>query len=199
MFKPQPISSTDARKYLSQIINKVQFSSKSFVVQSYRKPAVRIVKEEYIAALEEVLGKKTISQFLQISGNDNLFDAAKIIEIKKIFQRRLSGAQRPDSRPERLRSGREGVEGRLSGQPHPQHQVPPQQQPKPQSQPQQKPATQKAQKNTETQKSVGAKLASPKTQSQPSKPRNPNPPPSNTKPRASNNRVLLLSNGKNYQ
>ena len=82
MFRPQEISATDARKYFSQIINKVQFSSKSFTIKSYRKPVVRIVREDYIAALEQVLGKKAVNQVLQISGNDNLFDATKIIEIK---------------------------------------------------------------------------------------------------------------------
>ena len=104
MFRPQPISSTDARKYFSQIINKVQFSSKSFVVQSYRRPAVRIVKEEYIAILEQVLGKKTVGQILQVSGNDNMREAAKAQEIRKILQRRLSGAQRSEKHPQRSQS-----------------------------------------------------------------------------------------------
>lgn len=100
MFRPQEISATEARKYFSQIINKVQFSSKSFVIKSYRKPTVRIVREDYIAALEQVLGKKTVNQILQISGNDNLFDATKVIEIKKVFQRRLSGGPPPRPRPQ---------------------------------------------------------------------------------------------------
>ena len=95
MFRPQPISSTEARKYFSQIINKVQFSSKSFTVKTYRRPAVRIVKEEYIAILEQVLGKKTVGQIIQISGNDNMREATKAQEIRKIFQRRLSGGPRP--------------------------------------------------------------------------------------------------------
>lgn len=99
MFRPQPISSTDARKYFTQIINKVQYSSKSFVIKSYRHPAVRVVKENYIAVLEEVLGKKTINQILQIAGNDRLFEAEKIEQIKKTLQRRLSGTPRPERRP----------------------------------------------------------------------------------------------------
>jgi len=99
MFKPQSISSTEARKYFSQIINKVQFSSKSFVVQSYRKPAVRVVKEEYIAILEQVLGKKTVGEIMQIAGNDNMREATKAQEIRKVLQRRLSGGPRPQPRP----------------------------------------------------------------------------------------------------
>ena len=97
MFKPQEISATEARKYFSQIINKVLFSSKSFTVKTYRRPAVRVVKEEYIAALEQVLGKKTVGQIMQISGNDNMREAEKVQEIKKIFQRRLSGGPRPQT------------------------------------------------------------------------------------------------------
>ena len=99
MFRPQEISATDARKYLSQIINKVQFGSKSFVVKAYRRPAVRIVKEQYIAALEQVLGKKTVGQVLEISANDNLPEFAKVEQIKKIFQRRLSGQPQPKPQP----------------------------------------------------------------------------------------------------
>jgi len=95
MFRPQSISSTEARKYFSQIINKVQFSSKSFVVKSYRKPVVRLVKEEYIAILEQVLGKQTVGQIMQISGNDSMREAQKAQEIRKVFQRRLSGGPRP--------------------------------------------------------------------------------------------------------
>ncbi len=97
MFRPQSISSTEARKYFSQIINKVQFSSKSFVVQSYRKPVVRLVKEEYMAILEQVLGKKTVGQIMQISSNDSMREAQKAQEIRKVFQRRLSGGSRPQS------------------------------------------------------------------------------------------------------
>lgn len=95
MFRPQPISSTEARKYFSQILNKVQFSSKSFVIKSYRKPVVRLVKEEYIAILEQVLGKQTVGQIMQISSNDSLREAQKAQEIRRILQRRLSGGPRP--------------------------------------------------------------------------------------------------------
>ena len=148
MFRPQSISSTDARKYFTKIINKVQFSSKSFVIKSYRHPAVRVVNENYIRALEEVIGKKTVNQVMQIAGNDRLFESEKIEQIKKVFQRRLSGSPK-------------------------QHQ---------------KPATQRAQKNTETQKKQ--------------KPKHPassiNLPAGKAGPQASSNRVLLLSNGKNY-
>ena len=94
MFRPQSISSTDARKYFTKIINKVQFSSKSFVIKSYRHPAVRVVNENYIRALEEVIGKKTVNQVMQIAGNDRLFESEKIEQIKKVFQRRLSGSQK---------------------------------------------------------------------------------------------------------
>ncbi len=100
MFRPQPISSTDARKYFTKIINKVQFSSKSFVIKSYRQPMVRVVNENYIRALEEVIGKKTVNQVMQIAGNDQLFEAEKIEQIKKVFQRRLSGNPRQTSKPQ---------------------------------------------------------------------------------------------------
>ncbi len=101
MFRPQSISSTDARKYFTKIINKVSFSSKSFVVQTYRQPIVRIVNENYISVLEEVLGKKTVNQVMQIAGNDRLFESEKIEQIKKVFQRRLSGSpqQQPNPQP----------------------------------------------------------------------------------------------------
>ncbi len=99
MFRPQPISSTDARKYFTKIINKVQFSSKSFVIKSYRQPIVRVVNENYIRALEEVIGKKTVNQIMQIAGNDRLFESEKREQIKKVFQRRLSGSPSPRPKP----------------------------------------------------------------------------------------------------
>lgn len=116
MFRPQPISSTDARKYFTKLINKVSFSSKSFVIQSYRQPLVRIVNENYIRALEDVVGKKTVGQVMEIAGNERLLEAEKIEEIKKVFQRRLSGTQRPESRPERPRVS-EANRGRVEGRP----------------------------------------------------------------------------------
>ncbi len=156
MFRPQEISATDARKYFSQIINKVQFSSKSFVIKSYRKPVVRLVREEYIAALEQVIGKKTVSQVLQVSGNDNLFDATKIIEIKKIFQRRLSG-----SPPQQPQSQSKKQENKKTKSPPPQPQV-------------------------ATERCSDGKEPRSKDQQKPNKPQK-------------SRRVLLLSNGKNYQ
>lgn len=174
MFQPQPISSTDARKYFTQIINKVQYSSKSFVVKSYRHPAVRIVKENYIATLEGVLGKKTINQILQIAGNDRLFESEKMEQIKKVFQRRLSGSPRQTPQPQKPRP------------------------------PQQKPATPEHRTGSiETQKNV-TKVAARHVHPEPNgsgaspKPK-PNHPASNIKPQASEKRVLLLQNGKNYK
>lgn len=124
MFKPQPISATEARKYFSQIINKVQFSSKSFVVKNYRRPAVRIVKEQYIAVLEEVIGKKTAAQIQQISGDDDLPEFAKVQEIKKIFQRRLSGSP-PKTPPPKQVLERSSKHYRSNKQkPNPQHHEP---------------------------------------------------------------------------
>jgi len=99
MFRPQPISSTDARKYFTKIINKVSFSSKSFVIQSYRQPLVRVVNENYIKVLEEVLGKKTVNQVIEIASNDRLFETEKMEQIKKVFQRRLSGPPQSKSQP----------------------------------------------------------------------------------------------------
>ena len=110
MFRPQPISSTDARKYFTKIINKVQFSSKSFVIKSYRQPIVRVVNENYIRALEEVIGKKTVNQIMQIAGNDRLFESEKREQIKKVFQRRLSGS--PSPRPKPSSKGRPASGGR---------------------------------------------------------------------------------------
>ena len=113
MFRPQPISATEARKYFTKIINKVQFSSKSFVIKSYRQPVVRIVNENYIAALESVLGKKTVNQVLQIAGNERLLEAEKIEQIKKTFQRRLSGSpppQKPKPKPQAKEPKKKGRE-----------------------------------------------------------------------------------------
>lgn len=98
MFRPQPISATDARKYFTKIINKVSFSSKSFVIQSYRQPLVRIVNENYIRVLEEVIGKKTVNRIMQIAGNDRLLEAEKLEQMKKVFQRRLSGPSQPPTK-----------------------------------------------------------------------------------------------------
>lgn len=176
MFRPQEISATEARKYFSQLINKVRFSSKSFVIKSYRKPTVRIVKEDYIAILEQVLGKKTVGQILHISGNDSLFEATKKKEIKKILQRRLSG--------------------------------PPRQQPKPQPQPQQKPRPKDdrplAEKPRPPQQKQKPQTPKPPQSKQSAEPRSNLPaggsgtPPKNSNSKKST-RVLLLSNGKNYQ
>lgn len=172
MFHPQPISSTDARKHFTNLIKKVSFSSKSFVVQSYRQSLVRIVNENYIRTLEDVIGKKTVNQVMQIAGDERLFESEKIEQIKKVFQRRLSG--------------------------------PPQQQPKPQLQQKSKtvamgprPATPKPQTRPQTQKpaTVAATHASPATPKPPT-PQTPKPKPPNRK---QGKRVLLLSNGKNYQ
>lgn len=90
MFRPQPISSTDARRHFTQIINKVSFSSKSFVIRGYRKPLVRVVNEKYIRALEEVVGKNIVNQIMQVAGNERLREAEKAEQIKKIFQRLLT-------------------------------------------------------------------------------------------------------------
>jgi len=96
MFRPRRLNSTDARKHFTRIIDSVQFSSRCYVVESYHNPIVRIINEHYIQVLEEVLGKKTVNQVMQITGDDRLLEAEKMEQIKKIFQRRLSGSQRPE-------------------------------------------------------------------------------------------------------
>jgi len=191
MFRPQPISSTDARKHFTRLINKVSFSSKSFVIKTYRQPIVRIVNENYIRILEEVIGKKTVNQVMQIAGNDQLFEAEKMEQIKKVFQRRLSGSPQQQPKP----------------QPRPQ----PQQKPRPKDdrplaeKPQHMPQPQKPKPQTQeptTKPSEGRGLKQ--------EPQTPNPPqskqvtePRSVTPRNNSNskkgaRVLLLSNGKNY-
>ena len=178
MFKPQEISATEARKYFSQIINKVQFSSKSFTVKTYRRPAVRFVKEEYIAALEQVLGRKTVNQILEISGGEDLSEFAKVEEIKKIFQRRLSGGPRPQTQSS-------VAAGHASPKPAP---VAADSQ---SAQLTTKPSTERCSyKPTTATATAKAKANPPK----------PNPPVSSLKHQASENRrVLLLQNGKNYK
>ncbi len=199
MFRPQSISSSDARKYFTKIINKVSFSSKSFVVQTYRQPIVRIVNENYINVLEEVLGKKTVNQVMQIAGNDQLFESEKIEQIKKVFQRRLSSS----SRPER---------GRGAGSP------PQQPQRKQDKNVVASPVTPKPQTHLQTQQpqhrpkdgrplakkpvTVAARHASPPV-SKPQQSKQPTPIPQAPKPKPQNRkqgkRVLFLQNGKNYK
>jgi len=114
MFRPQPISSTDARKHFTRLIKKVSFSSKSFVIQSYRQPLVRIVNENYIKVLEEVVGKKTVNQVMQIAGNDRLFESEKKEQIKKVFQRRLSGSPSPRPKPQKATASSSSPTGRIT-------------------------------------------------------------------------------------
>ena len=184
MFRPQPISSTDARKYFTKIINKVQFSSKSFVIKSYRQPIVRVVNENYIRALEEVIGKKTVNQVMQIAGNDRLFEAEKIEQIKKVFQRRLSGSLPARPKPQPRPQPQQPQKSRL---------IRPQVQPKPQpTKPQPRPQPRKPQKPATP---TATSTLNPKPQPQQKQVPKPQPP---VQKKQKTKRVLLLSNGKNY-
>jgi Mg-chelatase subunit ChlI len=145
MFRPQPISSTDARKHFTNLIKKVSFSSKSFVIQSYHQSLVRLVNENYIRVLEEVIGKKTVNQVMQIAGDERLFESEKMERIKKTFQRRLSGSPRQQSHPKP--QSQVQTEQTASPSPKPQPTKPQKQTPKsPSSNPPQNSRPQKNQK-----------------------------------------------------
>jgi hypothetical protein len=176
MFRSQEISATDARKYFSQLIHKVQFGAKSFTIKTYRRPAVRIVREEYIAALEQVVGKKTINQVLEIAGNENIPDFIKVEQIKKTFQRRLSG-QPQQPRPQRPRPAT----------------------PKTATQKAQRGTETRKNVVAKLASPTIPKPQQTKPKSQPPAPRPKNPNPQHIPNRQKGREVLLLSNGKNYQ